>query len=74
MFKFYKFWDQFRSARLFKVKDEHDLEEAENRDEKRWMKLENQKMQKGRLKKEALRIKKLVARSYKHDVRIIRHQ
>ena len=35
--KFYKFWDDFKTWREFSQYDEYDLEEAQDRYEKRWM-------------------------------------
>jgi len=41
--KFYDFWFSFKSWREFSFNDEHDVSEAESRDEKRWMEKQNEK-------------------------------
>jgi len=41
MVRFYQFWFTFKSWRDFTFKGKHRLDEAENRDEKRWMMREN---------------------------------
>ena len=49
--KFYKFWFEFSSWRDFSLLSEHDLKEAEDREEKRWMMRQN-KNQTDRIKKD----------------------
>ena len=39
--EFYKFWENFRSWRDFSGEGEHSVDEAESREEKRWMELQN---------------------------------
>jgi len=46
--KFYDFWHSFKSWRDFSFDDEFDLEEAESRDERRWMERQNKKNRKSR--------------------------
>jgi hypothetical protein len=42
--RFYDYWDRFESWRDFSLKAaEYNLEEAESREEKRWMTKENEK-------------------------------
>lgn len=44
VFRFYDFWERFESWRDFSLKAaEHNLDEAESREEKRWMMKENEK-------------------------------
>ncbi len=69
--KFYEFWFKFESWRDFHHKDQYDVEEAENRWEKRYMERENKKMKSDLLKKEKKRIKKLVSLCYEFDPRIL---
>ena len=54
--KFYKFWRNFDSWRDFPQDDEHDLDEAENRWERRQMEKENMAIKKELLKEEKKRI------------------
>lgn len=58
--KFYAFWDNFDSWRDFSVYDEYNLDEAENRYERRYMEKENKKIKATHLKQERQRIMKLV--------------
>ena len=58
--RFYEFWDNFDSWRDFTVFDEYNLDEAENRFERRYMEKENKKIKATHLKKERQRIMKLV--------------
>lgn len=41
--KFYDFWWNFKSWRDFSFDDEHDVDQADSRDEKRWMERQNEK-------------------------------
>lgn len=50
--KFYDFWFNFDSWREFHHEDEYNLEEAENRYEKRYMEKENKKLKNEMMKKE----------------------
>jgi len=67
---FYSFWFTFKSWRDFGYLDEYDLEEAENRDERRWMEKENSKKRMKLEKAERLRIFSFVDMAYKLDPRV----
>lgn len=69
---FYNFWTSFISWRIFPQEDDHDLEEADCREERRWMKKENEKLQKKLKKGESGKIRKLVERAMTRDPRIKR--
>merc|ERR1712224_720415 len=72
VFNFYEFWRNFKSWREFSAgEEEFDLEEAECREEKRWMERENKKLTKKMKKEENGRLIYLVNLSYKYDPRII---
>ena len=72
--KFYEFWTAFKSWRDFTMEDEYDLDQAENRYERRYMDKENKRMKKDLLKKEKNRINRLVEMAKKKDPRIIKHE
>lgn len=63
--KFYDFWDRFDSWRDFSVYDEYNLDEAENRYERRYMEKENKRIKATHLKAERQRIMKLVENARK---------
>merc|ERR1711994_456386 len=69
--KFYDFWFSFKSWRDFSHLDEHKLDDAGSRDEKRWMERQNQKLRAAKKKEETARIRKLVEDAMKKDPRII---
>jgi DnaJ family protein C protein 2 len=69
--KFYNFWISFNTWRVFTVEGEHNLEEAENRWEKRAMQKENQKLKSKKNDEEKKRIRDLVDLAYKNDPRVI---
>jgi DnaJ family protein C protein 2 len=71
---FYNFWEGFVTWRDFKMDDEYDVMQAENRYEKRWMEKENKKMKSDLHKEEKARIVKMVKRAKKIDPRIIRKE
>lgn len=50
--KFYKFWDNFDSWRDFSHKNEYDLDDAEDRYERKWMERENRQARKSYVKAE----------------------
>ncbi|KAI3929156.1 hypothetical protein MKX01_006392 [Papaver californicum] len=52
---FYDFWYGFKSWREFPHSDEYDLEEAETRDDKRWMERQNSKLREKARKEEHAR-------------------
>ncbi|EUD69027.1 DnaJ like subfamily C member 2 [Plasmodium inui San Antonio 1] len=68
---FYDFWYNFMNWRDFSYQNEYNYEEAECREERRWMERENRKIQKKASKAENLRIIKLVDLAYNNDPRII---
>jgi len=68
--KFYKFWMSFSSWRDFGLLCEHDLKEAEDREERRWMQRQN-KNYAARVKKDEMqRISAFVQLAYDHDPRV----
>ena len=67
---FYEFWFQFKSWRDFSYLDEFDLNEAESRDEKRWMERQNDREKKKRKQEEFSKIFKLTELAEKLDPRI----
>lgn len=58
--EFYEFWMSFRSWRNFSFADEYDPNDAETREEKRWMERQNERERKRRKKEERMRISSLV--------------
>lgn len=69
--KFYAFWGSFKSWREFDVDDDElDVDQAECREEKRWIEREIQREKKKKKNKENARISKLVDRAYALDPRI----
>lgn len=65
VFKFYRFWASFRSWRDYSYLDEYNPEEAESRDERRWMNRQNSKVREKMKREEFKRIITLVGKSYK---------
>jgi len=57
---FYEFWRSFRTWREFPGDDEYDPEQAETREEKRWMVRQNQKAREKWKKEERARLNNLV--------------
>lgn len=72
--EFYDFWMSFRSWRNFAGADEHDPEEAETREEKRWMERQNERERKRKKREELTRVATLVEGAFKRDPRIKRHK
>ncbi|KAF3649247.1 putative protein ZINC INDUCED FACILITATOR-LIKE 1-like [Capsicum annuum] len=68
---FYNFWYCFKSWRDFPHADEFDLEQAESRDQKRWMERQNAKLSEKARKEESARIRSLVDTAYRRDPRIL---
>lgn len=64
----------FKSWRDFTCEDEYDVEQAENRYERRYMERENKRMKKDLHKAEKARIKKLVDLARNKDPRVIKHE
>mmetsp|Transcript_1448 Transcript_1448/g.3013 ORF Transcript_1448/g.3013 Transcript_1448/m.3013 type:complete len:588 (+) Transcript_1448:3-1766(+) len=75
---FYEFWIHFESWRDFTLKatkeTEHDVEAADSRDEKRWMKQEIDRKVKKMKKEEMARINLLVERAMSADPRLRREK
>ena len=69
---FYAFWHRFDSWRDFSMQDEHNLEEAEDRWEKREMQRENKAARAKKKKKEIQRVADLVTRAERCDPRVAR--
>ncbi|KAG9389750.1 DnaJ domain [Carpediemonas membranifera] len=67
---FYAFWDGFKTWRDFSADCEYDLDEAHNRDEKRWMMQQNRREQKAKVKAEKERIEKLINLAKTNDPRL----
>ncbi|KAL9255474.1 DnaJ homolog subfamily C member 2-like protein [Drosera capensis] len=72
--KFYSFWYNFKSWREFPHADEHDLEVAESREERRWMERQNAKLTEKARKEDYARIRSLVDNAYKRDPRILKRK
>ncbi|XP_078432377.1 dnaJ and Myb-like DNA-binding domain-containing protein [Wolffia australiana] len=71
---FYGFWYGFKSWREFPHADEFDIEQAENREHKRWMERQNAKLGEKAKKEEHARIRTLVDNAYKKDPRILKRK
>ncbi|XP_010543783.1 PREDICTED: dnaJ homolog subfamily C member 2-like [Tarenaya hassleriana] len=71
---FYNFWYGFKSWREFPHADEYDIEQAESRDDRRWMERQNAKLSEKARKEEYARIRTLVDNAYKRDPRIVRRK
>lgn len=68
--KFYDFWFAFESWRDFSMHDEYNLDDAEFREERRWMDRQNQKIRKKYVEAERKRIIKLAETAERLDPRI----
>lgn len=68
--KFYDFWYSFKTWRDFSFDLEYDTDQAECREEKRWMDRQNSKRIKSRKLEESQRIRQLTDLGYKKDPRI----
>ncbi|CAN0294568.1 unnamed protein product [Ectocarpus sp. 12 AP-2014] len=71
---FYEYWVNFESWRDFSLEGEHDVEDAHDRYEKRWMIKENDRKSKELKRKEVKRLALLVDRARAVDPRIIRER
>ncbi|KAL6042742.1 DnaJ (Hsp40), subfamily C, member 2 [Balamuthia mandrillaris] len=71
---FYEYWFHFNSWRDFSYLDEYDPNDAESREEKRWMERQNLKERTKRKKQEVVRINTLVETAYKRDPRVKRQK
>ena len=69
---FYDFWLGFRSWRDFSYLNEHQVESATSREEKRQFVRENEKKQAGKKKEELARVRKLVEDAIRKDPRMVR--
>ena len=69
---FYDFWLGFRSWRDFSYLNEHQVESASSREEKRQFIRENEKKQAGKKKEEMARVRKLVEDAMRKDPRMVR--
>lgn len=69
---FYSFWFEFDSWRDFSDVGEHNLDDAESRDERRWMESQNKKAVTKAKRTEVARLNDLVTRSYTRDPRVQR--
>ena len=74
VYKFYKYWSNFETWRDFSQFDEYDVREAGDRYERRYMEKENKKQGDKHMKKERIRLTKLVDLAYKADPRIRRQK
>jgi len=70
--RFYQFWENFDSWRDFSVYDEYNLDEAENREERRYMEKENKKIKGKHIAAERKRINNLIANAREYDPRLIK--
>jgi len=68
--KFYDFWWEFKSWRDFRSEDEYDLEQADSREEKRWMEKQNEKLTAPLVRQERARLLKLTELAHKKDPRV----
>jgi len=68
--KFYNFWLSFDSWRDFSMHDEYNLDDAEFREERRWMERQNQRVRKKYVEAERRRIMRLAETAEKFDPRI----
>jgi DnaJ family protein C protein 2 len=71
---FYDFWMTFKSWRNFSGEDEYDPNDAETREEKRWMERQNERERKRRKREELSRVATLIEGAFKRDPRIKRHK
>lgn len=72
---FYNFWyHKFKSWREFPHEDEHNLEEADGREHKRWMQRENERMRREAKREETAKIRAFIEAMEEHDPRVIAHK
>lgn len=71
---FYSEWYSFESWRDIYMEDENNLDQAENRYEKRYMEKENKALKKEWKKNESKRIRKLVEQAYSLDPRVKKYK
>lgn len=73
VFKFYSFWDDFKTWREFSQYHEYDPEEAADRYEKRWMEQQNKKLTDKHVKAERKRLNNMADMAYRCDPRVKAH-
>jgi len=71
---FYDFWFSFKSWRDFAYLDEFDVNEAESREEKRWMERQNERERRKNKKEEQATIFKLTETAERFDPRVKRRK
>lgn len=71
---FYDFWYRFQSWREMQGDDEHNLDEADNREERRWMQQQNEKQRRKLRAAEGKRVLLLVKRARANDPRVQRYE
>ncbi|KAK9842937.1 hypothetical protein WJX74_004641 [Apatococcus lobatus] len=69
--KFYNFWFSFKSWREFPHPDEEDVEQAESREERRWIERYNKKLREAAKKEDARRLKSFVGAAEACDPRVL---
>lgn len=69
---FYNFWFEYKSWRDFSQNDEYDIEDAESRDERRWMEQQNAKERKQLMKEHLSTVRKLTSQAMDRDPRLAR--
>lgn len=72
--RFYACWYSFKSWRTFAQVDEYELEEAECREERRWMERQNKKLRDRARREEKQRINRLVEVAESLDPRIAKYK
>jgi len=72
--RFYSFWFDFDSWREFSYEDEEEKEKGENREERRWIELQNKSQRKEKKKEETSRMRKMVELAYENDPRIKKYK
>lgn len=70
----YKFWTNFKSWRDFSFEDEYDVNEAEVREERRWMERQNDKKRRKKKEEERKKIREMVALAQRLDPRVRKHE
>ena len=72
--RFYGFWFEFDSWREFSYLDEEEKEKGENREERRWIELQNKSQRKEKKKEEMTRIRRFVELAHENDPRIKKYR
>lgn len=71
---FYNKWTLYKSWRDFSFLDEHNLDDADNRDERRWMEKQNEKIKSQHKVDERKTLFKLIETSKQYDPRILKRK